>query len=152
MTRQNLPVPAPVIEPYTGTRDQVLDQILQAQTAGRLVRTHPIRELDNGLVLVVTELRPETDPPGEAPPAGEQSRFARWSPYLLAVGTVLAVVLSAVVLYLLGIGLVAAVQWGQANALTIGAVVIVAFVGALVFLAALTRARQSTHPAGRYYR
>lgn len=153
MIRHNPPVPTPSvqIEPYTGPVDQVLDRILEAQTAGRLLRTHPLQRLDNGTVLVITELRPATEPAPdtEQAPGGKRSRFANWPVYYWAALAPFALAVAGVLVFLFIAGLRAVVVWGMANALMIGAVVLVTFLVVLVFLGALAKARHGHgHPGG----
>lgn len=146
-------VPGGVIEPYTppepffiGPLDEAIARQTAILRAGAYTTPPQLHPLDNGRVLLVTEVIPGQHP---TTPAGPVSRLARLSPYLLAGGAVLAAVTTAVLLFLFAIGLHALVQWGIANALTIGAVVAFGVVAALVFLSALAKARHGHH--GRRY-
>lgn len=144
---RNLPVSAPVIEPYTGTHNEVLTRILEAQAAGRLVRTHPVQQLENGTVLVVTELRPETSTKTDEQAPAKRPGFANWPVYYWAALAPFAVAGVGVLAVLFVMGLYAVVQWGIANALLIGGITLAGLVTVLVFLGALARARHG-YPAG----
>lgn len=141
-----------VIEPYQEPEPYFigpLDAAIERQNAilqsGSYAAPPRLHTLPDGQVLLVTAVRPGDT----VQPAGPVGRFARWSPYLLAGSVVLLAGVAAVLLFLFAIGLKALVEWGIANALTIGVVVAFAAVVALVFLSALAKARHG-YPGRRY--
>lgn len=144
---------APYAEPdpepfFVGPLEEAIRKQNAILAAGTYTRPPQLHPLDNGRVLLITEVTPHAiGTAAEPAPAG---RFARWSPYLLAGAAVLLAVVVAVLLFLFAIGLHALVQWGIANALTIGAVLAFGVVAALIFLSALAKARHG-YPAGRRY-
>lgn len=140
---------APQIEQFTGEPDNVLERILEAQQTGRLVRSHPIQRLDNGQILIVTEMRPETGTVSEEihPKRG---RFASLELYLLALAAVIGLALLIVSLYLFVLGLQAVVVWGSANALTIGIYLMCGFAAVLVFMGMVAKMRHGSPGTRRY--
>lgn len=145
------PLPAAEIEPFMGPHEQVLDRILEAQRAGRIVRTHPIQHLDNGQVLIITELRPElcdNPEPEKANPA--RTWWSDWHVYLTALGIVVGAVCLGAVLLLIGFGLHAVVVWGIAHAVGVGIGVLITFLMFLMFAAAIAKMRHGPTAQRRY--
>lgn len=153
------PASSGVIQPYTEPEPFFigpLDEAIRRQNAilqsGTFTRPPQLHQLDNGKVLLVTEVTPHPIGGQDTPATG--SRFGRWQPVILAGAAVLITAVGAVLLFLFVVGLKALVEWGIANALTIGAVLAVGMVAVVVFLGALAKARHG-HPirsGGGYYR
>lgn len=129
----------PPARPFIGPLDvhDAIEQQSRILTSGAYTTPPQLYPLDDGRVLLVTEVKPATSTVG--PQLG--GRLGRWEPYLKAAGALLAFAVTIAVLVLFGFGLVAVVEWGIENAAMIGAGIVMLFLGVLVFLYALARAR-----------
>jgi hypothetical protein len=130
---------------FLGPLEEATRRLNEALARGTCANPQ-IHPMPDGKVLLITEVHPTTGT-GTSQVSGV-SRLRNWPLYCKAALAVPAVAVLAVTAYLFVVGLMALVAWGAANALAIGVFVLCGFVGVLVFLGALARARHG-HPSTR---
>lgn len=151
---QPWPHPTPPQDPYfVGSLAEATARLNSVLATGQYATPPQLHPLDDGRVLLVTQIHPTHPIPPHPTPSqggtGVGGRLGKWAPVIVASGIALGVAVTAVLLFLLVVGLTALVQWGMANALTIGAIVVLTVVTGLVFLVMLARARGG-YPVRRY--